>query len=157
MEAMLLIFCLGSLTISSIFVTIELARDRRKHKGNQLKRASLEKTPSVVEKKVQPPTRSRTAAPKVVQRSRETESKPQKSKVIDSLHKQLKALGYVSPNQQMGFVNRVLNSQCKELDEIDPNEIRQLFKVIRRYSTTENTVTPVLPQQSLAQTAASQI
>lgn len=156
MEAMLLGFCLSSLTLSSVFVMVELARDRRKQKGNHHRGQVSQKPLSVLQKKAQAPLGQSAPTPVEAPLQVEKEVAPKKSKVLDSLNKQLKSLGYVSKPQQLGFINRVLNSQCQELDDIDPNEIRQLFKVIRRYSNQESKTptVPISPSAALPQTAA---
>lgn len=126
MEAMLLGFCLISLTLSSIIVAIELTRDRQRQKRrDQPKRKpKLPKSIQSPLKEISSPEKTTVAAPPM----------QKKTKVLDSLNHQLISLGYVSPKQQLGFINRVLKSQRTEIDDIDPNEIRHLFKVIRRYT-----------------------
>ncbi|MBF0280151.1 MAG: hypothetical protein HQM13_20295 [SAR324 cluster bacterium] len=148
MEAMLLGFCLISLILSSIIVAIELGRDRRKQKTSNKPKANKNqqktKIPSlqgIVLSEDSPPPE-------------ESQFPQKKMKVLNSLNKQLIALGYVSSNQQLGFINRVLKSQRSHVKDIDANEIRHLFKVIRRYTgPTPPVLSSKSAQDGLAQTA----
>lgn len=125
MEAMLLGFCLFSLILSSTFVAIELTRDHKRQKWGEPPKPKLKPSLSLSFKEITP-----------VERPTKPErlSDQATGKVLDSLNHQLIALGYVSSKQQLGFVNRVLKSQRTQIDDIDPNEVRHLFKVIRRYT-----------------------
>ncbi len=146
MESILLGFCLISFTLSSIIVGIELARDRRKHRQIHRQRKLLNPSEET------PPYRKSAPPPEKTNQHTSSKVAPKKTQVLDSLNKQLNALGYKSQKQQLGFVNRVLNSQRTDLDDIDANEIRHLFKVIRRYTNSNVTATnPKAVQRSLQQ------
>ena len=140
MEAVLLGFCLISLILSSAFVLIELTRDHKRQKCRE---------PLVQKSKLFPNTRP-------LKETRPHDSSPeriplqQKGKGLDALNHQLVALGYVSSAQKLGFVNRVLKSQRTQMEDIDPNEIRHLFKMIRRYTR------PSVPLETTAQPATPQ-
>ena len=141
MEAMLLGFCLISLILSSMIVAIELVRDRKKQQS-RIQRKRMPKLPKSIQStlKTMPPSAKPVLAPP-----------PQKkAKVMDSLNHQLISLGYVSRKQQLGFVNRVLKSQRTQMEDIDPNEIRHLFKVIRRYTGPESAKIPQAPMTQAA-------
>ncbi|MBF0286396.1 MAG: hypothetical protein HQM14_01145 [SAR324 cluster bacterium] len=146
MESILLGFCLVSFTLSSIIVGIELARDRRRHKYNHKQRKALghpkEASSSIKD----------TPHPEKIRFQTAPQTAPQKTNVLASLNKQLNALGYTSHTQQLGFINRVLNSQRTDLVDIDANEVRHLFKVIRRYTSPNvAAANPKAVQRSLQQ------
>ena len=150
MEAMLLGFCLISLIFSSVIVAIELGRDRRKQKSGVKLKAQKN------HQKTAPSSLNGTVLSKNTSLGHETEFKQKKVKVLDSLNKQLIALGYVSSNQQLGFVNRVLRSQRSNVKDIDANEIRHLFKVIRRYTgPTPPSLSTKMTQDAIPQSASS--
>ncbi len=150
METVLLGFCLISLALSSVIVLIELVRDRIKHRMVKKQKERVKKaTPTSMV--VQP---SAALTKQVL--SEESVSLQKKARSLELLDKQLVALGYVSIEQQLGFINWALNSQRKSLNEIDGKEIRHLFKTIRRYSPAEtpNVISPATVSNSAVAVAS---
>lgn len=141
---MLLGFCLFSLILSSTFVAIELRRDHKRQTWGEAPKPKPKPSPSLSLKEITPAER-----PIKPQRLSDQAT----GKVLDSLNHQLIALGYVSAKQQLGFVNRVLKSQRTQINDIDPNEIRHLFKVIRRYTGPSVSLEAVAPS-SMPQVAS---
>lgn len=171
MEVLLLSFCFISLALSSIFVGFELIRDQRKQKQSTPQKAELQKNvlmdsaPSSLtrlgeagslkssQKAIEPNSmgRGQVTAPPAFRHS-----VSRKTKILAALNKQLKTLGYVSPNQQLGFVNSVLNSERTTIEEINANDVRQLFKVIRRYTNSQSSTHSLqLSQNNIRHATAS--
>ncbi len=150
MEAMLLGFCLISLILSSVIVAIELGRDRRKQKSN-----ITFKTKKNQQKTIKFPLKGMMLS-EIPPLEQESQVLEKKIKILDSLNKRLIALGYVSSNQQLGFINRVLKSQRDTVEDIDANDIRHLFKVIRRYTgPTPPTAPSKISQDALPQAVSN--
>ena len=113
MESLLLNFTLASFALASIVVMTELIRDSLKRK--QLKQKN-KIDPAL--QAMQPPT-----------------NPPHQGKLF-LLDEKLTQMGYVSTEQQLGFINWVLNSRLRNINEIDAKEIQYLFQTMKRYTST---------------------
>ncbi len=117
MESLLLNFTLFSFSFASVAVIAELIKD-------YLKRKRL-KQPNQIGSALQ-------AIKPIVQPSG-TVKTPHKSKLF-LLDEKLAQMGYVSTEQQLGFINWVLNSRLRSVNEVDAKEIQYLFRTIKRYA-----------------------
>ena len=53
-----------------------------------------------------------------------------RNRVFETLDRQLNQLGYVAKEPQLQFINRTLNSEHTELEELTPNELQTAFTAI---------------------------
>ena len=119
MESLLLTFTLFSFACASVVVITELIRDSLKKK-NIRQTKKLGKALKAIKPIVQPM--------KPVKAQNKNKSK------LFLLDEKLAQMGYVSTEQQLGFINWVLNSRLRSVNEVDTKEIQYLFQTIKRYA-----------------------
>ena len=113
MEIVLLIFCVTSVIITSVIVTLELRGDKtlamQSYKG-EINTTNFHG-----------------------QRILAQDRKPNeqlRDRVFETLDQQLHQLGYISKEPQLQFINNTLNSEHTDLDELTPNELQAAFSAI---------------------------
>ena len=113
MELVLLIFCITSVIITSIIVTLELKVD--KTLAMQSYKREIKTTnfhgQSILEEYVKTNEQLRL-------------------RVFETLDQQLNQLGYVSKEPQLQFINITLKSEHTELEELTPTELQTTFVAI---------------------------
>ena len=113
MELVLLIFCVTSVIITSVIVTLEFKGD--KNLAIQSYKGEINTTnfhgQRILEQDV-----------KINEQLR--------SRVFETLDKQLNQLGYVSKEPQLQFINSTLKSEHTELEELTPTELQTAFVAI---------------------------
>ena len=138
METILLVFCLMSLMLSSVIVFVELVRDRYRQRITV-------KSPSRIVKE---------GRHSVLKKQSVSSSKPDdggvsvKPQYLEFLKKELSNLGYSTIEQQIKFLNWVLNTQHEQFHELTPQELKKAFAATRRYKVTQENITPPLVAQS---------
>ena len=113
MELVLLIFCVTSVIITSVIVTLELKGD---------------KTLSMQSYKGEINT-TNFHGQRILEQDVKTNEKL-RSRVFETLDKQLNQLGYVSKEPQLQFINSTLKSEHTELEELTPTELQIAFVAI---------------------------
>ena len=113
MELVLLIFCVTSVIITSIIVTLELKGD---------------KTLSMQSYKGEINT-TNFHGQRILEQDVKT-NEQLRSRVFETLDKQLNQLGYVSKEPQLQFINSTLKSEHTELEELTPTELQIAFVAI---------------------------
>ena len=113
MELVLLIFCVTSVIITSIIVTLELKGD---------------KTLSMQSYKGEINT-TNFHGQRILEQDVKT-NEQLRSRVFETLDKQLNQLGYVSKEPQLQFINSTLKSEHTELEELTPTELQTAFVAI---------------------------
>ena len=113
MELVLLIFCITSVIITSIIVTLELKVDKtlamQSYKG-EIKTTNFHGQ-YILEEDVKTNEQLRL-------------------RVFETLDQQLNQLGYVSKEPQLQFINSTLKSEHTELEELTPTELQTTFVAI---------------------------
>ena len=113
MELVLLIFCITSVIITSIIVTLELKVD--KTLAMQSYKREIKTTNFhghyILEEDVKTNEQLRL-------------------RVFETLNQQLNQLGYISKEPQLQFINSTLKSEHAELEELTPNELQTTFIAI---------------------------
>ena len=113
MELVLLIFCVTSVIITSIIVTLELKIDKTlvmpTHKG-EIKTTNFH-------------------GQHILEEDLKT-NEQLRLRVFETLDQQLNQLGYVSKEPQLQFINSTLKSEHTELEELTPNELQTTFIAI---------------------------
>ena len=113
MELVLLIFCITSVIITTIIVTLELKVDKTlampSYKG-EIKTTNFHGQ-YILEEDVKTNEQLRL-------------------RVFETLDQQLNQLGYVSKEPQLKFINSTLKSEHTELEELTPTELQTTFVAI---------------------------
>ena len=113
MELVLLIFCITSVIITSIIVTLELKVDKtlamQSYKG-EIKTTNFHGH-YLLEEDVKTNEQLRL-------------------RVFETLDQQLNQLGYVSKEPQLQFINSTLKSEHTKLEELTPTELQTTFVAI---------------------------
>ena len=113
MELVLLIFCITSVIITSIIVTLELKVDKTlampSYKG--VIKTNNFHGQSILEEDVKTNEQLRL-------------------RVFETLDQQLNQLGYVSKEPQLQFINSTLKSEHTKLEELTPTELQTTFVAI---------------------------
>lgn len=113
MELVLLIFCVTSVIITSVIVTLELKGDKtlamQSYKG-EINTTNFH-------------------GQRILEQDVKT-NEQLRSRVFETLDKQLNQLGYVSKEPQLQFINSTLKSEHTELEELTPNELQIAFVAI---------------------------
>lgn len=148
MEAILLGFCAFSLVLSSAFVLFELFKDSRKSrhgiKPGQGKTQTDKKLKTSTNKVIELPAKKQQWNLQTQQKTALMES--QSRSLLERLKRQLVAMGYVTHEQQMNFINYMLNGKRDNLNDINSDEMKHLFKTIRRYTGNEATSETTMAQ-----------
>ncbi|MEC8939691.1 MAG: hypothetical protein VYC92_02090 [SAR324 cluster bacterium] len=113
MELVLLIFCVTSVIITSVIVTLELKGDKtlamQSYKG-EINTTNFH-------------------GQRILEQDVKT-NEQLRSRVFETLDKQLNQLGYVSKEPQLQFINSTLKSDHTELEELTPTELQIAFVAI---------------------------
>ena len=113
MELVLLIFCVTSVIITSVIVTLELKGDKtlamQSYKG-EINTTNFH-------------------GQRILEQYVKT-NEQLRSRVFETLDKQLNQLGYVSKEPQLQFINSTLKSDHTELEELTPTELQIAFVAI---------------------------
>lgn len=113
MELVLLIFCVTSVIITSVIVTLELKGDKtlamQSYKG-EISTTNFH-------------------GQRILEQDVKT-NEQLRSRVFETLDKQLNQLGYVSKEPQLQFINSTLKSEHTELEELTPTELQIAFVAI---------------------------
>ncbi|MDP7175692.1 MAG: hypothetical protein QF647_05720, partial [SAR324 cluster bacterium] len=113
MELVLLIFCVTSVIITSVIVTLELKGDKtlamQSYKG-EINTTNFH-------------------GQRILEQDVKT-NEQLRSRVFETLDKQLNQLGYVSKEPQLQFINSTLKSEHTELEELTPTELQIAFVAI---------------------------
>ena len=113
MELVLLIFCVTSVIITSVIVTLELKGDKtlamQSYKG-EINTTNFD-------------------GQRILEQDVKT-SEQLRLRVFETLDQQLNQLGYVSKEPQLQFINSTLKSDHTELEELSPSELEIAFVAI---------------------------
>ena len=115
MEMILLFFCLTSVVITSVIVALELRGDKT------LPKQSYKGEINTINFHGQ----------QILAKDKYT-NEQLRNRVFETLDRQLNQLGYVVKEPQLQFINRTLNSEHTELEELTPNELQMTFSAILR-------------------------
>ena len=113
MEMILLFFCLTSVVITSVIVALELRGDKT------LSKQSYKGEINTINFHGQ----------QILAKDKNT-NEQLRNRVFETLDRQLNQLGYVAKEPQLQFINRTLNSEHTELEELTPNELKTAFTAI---------------------------
>ena len=113
MEMILLFFCLTSVVITSVIVAIEIRGDKT------LSRQSYKGEMNTINFHGQ----------QILAKDKNT-NEQLRNRMPETLDQQLNQLGYVAKEPQLKFINRTLNSEHTELEELTPNELQMTFSAI---------------------------
>ena len=113
MELVLLIFCVTSVIITSVIVTLEFKGD--KNLAMQSYKGEINTT--------------NFHGQRILEQDVKT-NEQLRSRVFETLDKQLNQLGYVSKEPQLQFINSTLKSEHTELEELTPTELQTAFVAI---------------------------
>jgi len=113
MEMILLFFCLTSVAITSVIVALELRGDKT------LSKQSYKGEINTINFHGQ----------QILTKDKNT-NEQLRNRVFETLDRQLNQLGYVTKEPQLQFINRTLNSEHTELEELTPIELQTAFTVI---------------------------
>ena len=113
MEMILLFFCLTSVVITSVIVALELRGDKT------LSKQSYKGEINTINFHGQ----------QILAKDKNT-NEQLRNRVFETLDRQLNQLGYVAKEPQLQFINRTLNSEHNELEELTPNELQTAFTAI---------------------------
>ena len=113
MELVLLIFCVTSVIITSVIVTLELKGDKtlamQSYKG-EINTTNFD-------------------GQRILEQDVKT-SEQLRLRVFETLDQQLNQLGYVSKEPQLQFINSTLKSDHTALEELSPSELETAFVAI---------------------------
>ena len=113
MELVLLIFCVTSVIITSVIVTLELKGDKtlamQSYKG-EINTTNFD-------------------GQRILEQDVKT-SEQLRLRVFETLDQQLNQLGYVSKEPQLQFINSTLKSDHTALEELSPSELETTFVAI---------------------------
>ena len=113
METVLVIFCVTSVIITSVIVTLELRGEKT------LKMESYNNDINTTNFHGQ----------RILIKDKKTNEKL-RDKVFETLDQQLNKLGYKSKGPKLDFINNTLKSDYNDLEELSPNELETAFVAI---------------------------
>ena len=138
MEMMLLGFCILSLILSSLIVVIELIRDHYKQQSVTtqflfVKDALQRTTPPQPHRLQTPPNPT-----------------PLPQTYFEVLKKELLALGYRTPDQQLKAVNFIVGQPHTQLTELSPQELKKVAHYLQQLKTnaTQTPHSSFIPQNA---------
>ena len=121
METMLLGFCLLSLLITTLIVSVELIQERRAFARN----SGLGDLPSEAPASVLTEASSRPA-----------ESTPNVHSIYSALEQKLVRLGYHDNSTQLQFLNRTLHTQHAALTDLSMTELQTVVSFLKHRQDT---------------------
>ncbi|MAE16366.1 MAG: hypothetical protein CL911_02860 [Deltaproteobacteria bacterium] len=121
METMLLGFCLLSLLITTLIVSVELIQERRAFARN----SGLGNLPSEAPASVLTEASSRPA-----------ESTPNVHSIYSALEQKLVRLGYHDNSTQLQFLNRTLHTQHAALTDLSMTELQTVVSFLKHRQDT---------------------
>ena len=115
METVLIIFCVTSVIITSIIVTLELRGDKtlsNNSYNNDINTTNFH-------------------GQRILLKDKKT-NEQLRDRVFETLDQQLNKLGYKSKGPKLDFINSKLKSDYNDLEELSPNELETAFVEILR-------------------------
>ena len=113
METVLIIFCVTSVIITSVIVTLELRGE---------KALNLESYNDEI-------NTTNFHGQRILMKDKKT-NEQLRDRVFETLDQQLNQLGYVSKEPQLQFINSTLKSDHTALEELSPSELETAFVAI---------------------------
>ncbi len=121
METMLLGFCLLSLLITTLIVSVELIQEHRAFVRSSLQGGSSAEAPaSAVTEAYSPPA----------------ESAPNLHSIYSALEQKLVRLGYHDPSAQLQFLNQTLRTQHASLTDLSVTELQTVVSFLKHHQDT---------------------
>ena len=113
METVLIIFCVTSVLITSVIVTLELRGE---------KALSIESYNNDI-------NTTNFHGQRILLKDKKT-NEQLRDRVFQTLDQQLNKLGYMSKGPKLDFINSTLKSDYNDLEELSPNELEAAFVAI---------------------------
>ncbi len=113
MEIVLIIFCVTSVIITSVIVTLELKREKVlniESYNNDINTTNFH-------------------GQRILIKDKKTNEKL-RNRVFETLDQQLNKLGYMSKGPKLDFINNTLKSDYSDLEELSPIELETAFVAI---------------------------
>ena len=121
METVLIIFCVTSVIITSIIVTLELRGEKTLNNdsyNNDINTTNFH-------------------GQRILLKDKKT-NEQLRDRVFETLDQQLNKLGYKSKGPKLDFINSKLKSDYNDLEELSPNELETAFvEILRARESTE--------------------
>lgn len=115
METVLIIFCVTSVIITSVIVTLELRGEKAlnlESYNNEINTTNFH-------------------GQRILIKDKKT-NEQLRDRVFETLDQQLSKLGYISKGPKLDFINSTLKSQYNEIEELSPHELEAAFVAIIR-------------------------
>ena len=115
METVLIIFCVTSVIITSIIVTLELRGEKVMNidsYNNDINTTNFH-------------------GQRILIKDKKT-NEQLRDRVFETLDQQLDKLGYLSKGPKLDFINSTLKSEYNDIEELSPNELETAFVAILR-------------------------
>ena len=115
METVLIIFCVTSVIITSIIVTLELRGEKVMNidsYNNDINTTNFH-------------------GQRILIKDKKT-NEQLRDRVFETLDQQLNKLGYMSKGPKLDFINSTLKSEYNDIEELSPNELETAFVAILR-------------------------
>ena len=113
MEIVLLIFCVTSVIVTSVIVTLELRGEKAlniESYNNDINTTNFH-------------------GQRILLKDKKT-NEQLRDRVFETLDQQLNKLGYMSKGPKLEFINSTLKSDYNDLEELSPNELEAAFVAI---------------------------
>jgi len=113
METVLIIFCITSVIITSVIVTLELRGEKAlniESYNNDINTTNFH-------------------GQRILIKDKKT-NEQLRNRVFETLDQQLNKLGYFSKGPKLDFINSTLKSDYNDLEELSPNELEAAFVAI---------------------------
>jgi len=113
METVLIIFCITSVIITSVIVTLELRGEKAlniESYNNDINTTNFH-------------------GQRILLKDKKT-NEQLRNRVFETLDQQLNKLGYLSKGPKLDFINSTLKSDYNDLEELSPNELEAAFVAI---------------------------
>ena len=113
METVLIIFCITSVIITSVIVTLELRGEKAlniESYNNDINTTNFHGQRILIKDK--------------------KNNEQLRNRVFETLDQQLNKLGYFSKGPKLDFINSTLKSDYNDLEELSPNELEAAFVAI---------------------------
>ena len=115
METVLIIFCVTSVIITSVIVTLELRGEKAlnlESYNNEINTTNFH-------------------GQRILIKDKKT-NEQLRDRVFETLDQQLSKLGYISKGPKLDFINSTLKSQYNDIEELSPHELEAAFVAIIR-------------------------
>ena len=113
METVLIIFCITSVIITSVIVTLELRGEKAlniESYNNDINTTNFH-------------------GQRILLKDKKT-NEQLRNRVFETLDQQLNKLGYLSKGPKLDFINSTLKSEYNDIEELSPNELEAAFGAI---------------------------